>query len=128
ADVASDNKEADGKDVEVFPAPDHALEVYGVGVFVAAGERSDGDHTSLCLAACHSASISSMDACCGVLPWAAKPSSTCAKRRRNFALVLRRACSGSTFKKRAMLTTTNRRSPISSSISEGLPVARAASI
>ena len=38
-----------------------------------------------------------------------------AKRRRNLALVRRRACSGSTFTKRARLTMTKRRSPISSS-------------
>ena len=68
-----------------------------------------------------------MLAACGDLPWAASPSSTCAKRRRNLALVLRSACSGSTFRKRAMLTTTNSRSPISPSISSRAPPSRAAS-
>ncbi len=88
ADVAGDDEEADGQNVEVFPAPDHALEIHGVGVLVAAGERADGDHTSLCLAACHSASISSMEACCGVLPCAARPSSTCAEAAAEFAVGL----------------------------------------
>ena len=46
---------------------------------------------------------------------------------RNLALVLRSACSGSTFRKRAMFTSTNSMSPNSSSISSCEPFARAAS-
>ncbi len=47
--------------------------------------------------------------------------STKAKRLRNFALVLRSACSGSTLTKRARFTSTNSRSPISPSSSSGVP-------
>src|SRR4029079_6241230 len=83
ADIAGNHEAAYGQYVDVFAAPDHALMLDGVGVLVAAGERADGDHTSLCLAACHSASISSVEACCGVLPWAARPASICHKRRRD---------------------------------------------
>src|SRR5438270_7083955 len=72
-------------------------------------------HYSRLLACCHKASISSSVASCNVRPCLRNCSSTQPKRRRNFLLVRRNADSESTERYRAMLTSTKKRSPISSS-------------
>src|SRR5262249_6799139 len=112
---------------EFGEAPDLALEVHRQFELVLRGEVGDLDHALLSnsLACRHSDSISSIFDAAGDEPRAANSFSIWPKRRRNLAVVLRSACSGSTLKKRARLTTTKRRSPSSSSSCSGASARRA---
>src|SRR5215831_21381444 len=106
-----------GKQFDVVETPDAALQIHRGREFRMRGEGPDLNHFPPRFASCHKDSISSMLASRSVFPAAATPFSMCEKRRRNFALVFRSACSGSIFRKRAMFTIANNKSPISPSTS-----------
>src|SRR5260370_37575395 len=117
SDFVGDDEEAHGQQLDLDEAPDFLLESYGLLEFFLLSERGNLDH-GLCssdLACCQRDSISAMVESAGVAPRSASLCSTCAKRRRNLALVRRSACSGSTFTNRARFTSTKSRSPSSSS-------------
>src|SRR5258706_8494252 len=113
--------------LDLFESPDSLLELHGFREFGVLRQWMDLNHSPRRFASCQSDSMSSMFDSRSEVPRSSSPASTCAKRRRNFALVLRNACSGSTFRKRAMFTRTNSRSPISPSTSSTDPAFRAAS-
>src|SRR6185437_1847732 len=125
-DFRRDDEETHGQQLDLLEAPNDFLDADCVGELLMIGERADFNH-SVRFASCHNVSISSRVASAGRLPRPASPSSTCRKRRRNLAFALRRACSGSTLRKRARFTIVNSRSPISSSRISDDPLALASS-
>src|SRR5580692_2327557 len=110
-DFRRHHKHPERKQVGVFESPDRFLQGDGFAKL-----RLGGKLPNQRLASCQSASNSSIGVPFTSLPCAARRRSTCPKRSRNLVLVRRSACSGSTFTKRARLTSTNSRSPSSSSI------------
>src|ERR1700722_7937100 len=111
ADFARCNEQAHRQQIDFVKSPNRFLQLDGFDKFLILSKFADLDHSFF--AACQSASISATVASCRGFP---RPCSTWPKRERNFALVRRKACSGSTFKKRAMLTITKSISPSSSSL------------
>src|SRR5581483_3676929 len=126
ADARSDDEEADGQQFQIVEAPDDFLQANRVSELFVSGERAHG-HRPRRLASCQSASISFIVASLGAFPRSSRPFSTWSNLRRNFALAPRSACSGSTFRNRAMFTITKSRSPISSWSASCDALSRAAS-
>src|SRR5260370_17524891 len=89
SDFVGDDEEAHGQQLDLDKAPDFLLESDGLLEFFLRSERGDLDH-GLCssdLACCQSDSISAIVESAGVAPRSASLCSTCAKRRRDLALV-----------------------------------------
>ena len=90
ANLLGRNEKSHRKQFELIELPHDPLQIHGLGEIRVAAQRPDTNHPLWRFASCQSDSISSMVASRSVLPDASKPSSTCAKRRRNFALVPRK--------------------------------------
>src|SRR5208337_5173286 len=103
SDFRRNDEQPQRDQIDILESPDLALQADDRFEILALGERTNLNHClsgpSCALASCQSVSI-----CSSVAPGRAACFSTCAKRLRNFALVFRRACSGSTFSNRARFT------------------------